>query len=195
MAHDAFEVPDAAAGAEALVRIERHDRVSALPDSLRYGIEAESDSVAERPGAHELIELSMSRRDAGSDDIGVVECRDRREDSSRGERFLHCRDDLESFELVEIWGILDYAVADDSWKRESDDVDRLSFGERFDFVGLHANQIVGGHRADLIGTTAVGGKSRDGARDVIFIHHAERDVFTDHDSDASRHGISLESGE
>ena len=72
VAHDAFEMADAAAAAEFLLWIERDDGVTALPDAFNIGPAAVADAVAESPDAGELVELAARCGDSGGDGVGVV---------------------------------------------------------------------------------------------------------------------------
>src|SRR5205085_12598729 len=71
-AHHAFEMARAAAVAKALFRIERVDRVPALPDAFRLRVAREADAAAERPDAYKAIDMTERRRDTGGDCIGVI---------------------------------------------------------------------------------------------------------------------------
>src|ERR1035438_3016477 len=54
MAHDAFQVPDAAAAAVAFLGVERDHHVARLPNSVVVRMAAESDTVAQVPDANQL---------------------------------------------------------------------------------------------------------------------------------------------
>ena len=73
MAHDAFEMSDAAAAAEGLFRIERDNGVAAFEGAGRVRIAAEADAVAEGPYADDLVELIAGGGEAGGGGVGVVE--------------------------------------------------------------------------------------------------------------------------
>src|SRR5205085_12606765 len=81
MAHHAFEMARAAAVAKALFRIERDDRVPALPDALRLRVAPEADAAADRPDANNAIEMTERHRDTGCHCIGVIQIGHRRIDT------------------------------------------------------------------------------------------------------------------
>ena len=64
IADDPFQMPEAAAAAEALFRVERHHRVARLPDAFAVRDAAETDAVAEIPDANQAVEAAPRGRHA-----------------------------------------------------------------------------------------------------------------------------------
>src|SRR3984957_4902236 len=62
LAHDAFQMADAAAATIAFARIERHHYVAAFPDAFAPRINSKAHAIAERPDANEAVQISVRRR-------------------------------------------------------------------------------------------------------------------------------------
>src|SRR5438105_15893573 len=72
MAHDAFQMAPSAAAAILLVRVEGNHGMAALPHAFDLRIQAEADSVAQRPYPDQPVEVPPTRRQSRGDNIGVV---------------------------------------------------------------------------------------------------------------------------
>ena len=81
VAHDAFEVSDAAATAVALLGVERDDHVARLPDAVVVRMAAVADAVTEVPDAHEVVHGFVGGGDAGGQRVGIVDGDDRHIDA------------------------------------------------------------------------------------------------------------------
>src|SRR5205085_4653024 len=87
-AHDALEVARAAAAAEALLRVERDDRVAVLPDAFGQRVAPEADAAPQGPHAHERAEVAARRGYSGGDCVRVVDDEDGGADALVGEKRL-----------------------------------------------------------------------------------------------------------
>src|ERR1700733_189811 len=75
MPHDAFHVSAPSTPAEALLLIERHYRVSALPDALSKRIASKANPDTQRPHPNHAVQLPMRRSKPRCHRIGIVQDR------------------------------------------------------------------------------------------------------------------------
>src|ERR1700722_14768330 len=85
VAHDAFEMADAAATAELLLGIEADGDMAAFPDAIDIGPAAIPDAVAKGPDAGQFVELAARRCYSCGDGVGVVGDVDRSGDVVSGQ--------------------------------------------------------------------------------------------------------------
>src|SRR5262249_43656283 len=76
MPENPLEVSHTAASAEALLGIECDYAMAGFPNPLAPGITAKAEAGAQRPNASYLVKLRVSRRETGSQRVGVVEDHD-----------------------------------------------------------------------------------------------------------------------
>src|ERR1700736_813385 len=72
VAHDALEMPQASAAAEAFLGIKCDGDVTAFPNALNVGPAAISNAVADGPHTRELVELAASRRHSRRNGVRVI---------------------------------------------------------------------------------------------------------------------------
>src|SRR5712675_2792508 len=106
MSQDSFEVPPSAAATQALLRIERHNRVSTLPNSFVPGITPETYAVSQRPHANQLLQLIARGGNAGGHGVGVIEDAYRSGQTARRQ----CPLQIETLHLMQVGRVLDDSV-------------------------------------------------------------------------------------
>ena len=153
VAHDAFEMADAAAAAVALFGVEGDGDVAALPDAFYVGPAAVADAVADGPDAGELFQAAVGGGDAGGDGVGVVGGVDGSVDAAGGECFGEIVGQAHAFDLGEIGRVFNDAVADDAGDGDADGVERagIVLGEEGDLAGEHLDEFAGGQGCERVG--------------------------------------------
>src|SRR5262249_15628496 len=77
MAENTLEMPDPAASAKPLLRVERNDTVAGLPHAIQVWIEAEPDAYPKRPDTGDLAQFAAGSCDTGRHCVGVVQNKNR----------------------------------------------------------------------------------------------------------------------
>src|SRR5205085_3088647 len=120
----------ATAATKDLFRIERDDRVPALPDAFSLRVAPEADATAERPDADKVIQMTECGSDAGGDCVCVVQGVNRRIDiglaQQRGER----RREILPLHLLQVRRLFNDAIANHARKADADRADLLSAARR-----------------------------------------------------------------
>ena len=120
MAHDAFDVAEPSAAAVVLALVEGDDGVAAFPHAGREGIAAVADADAKGPDADEVVEFSGGGGEPGGYAVGIVEQADGSGDVVVAQLVDEEGAHAGAFELRDIGGVFDHAVADQAGHGKTD---------------------------------------------------------------------------
>src|SRR5216684_1238680 len=180
-------VAAAAAPAEILLGIQSDDGVPAFPDSFARRIAAKAHAIPERPHARQLMQLALRRRDSRGHNVRVIEQANLRTRSFAAQRGGQSRLQRESLGLMEVGRILHDAVANDSWKADSNGFD---FFSARDFFHLPANAIhdaFRGHRLQRVERFHFFWENVGRTKNLVAFHQANGDMFHDEYTDCPAH--------
>src|SRR6266851_7089601 len=184
---NSFQVSATAATAEIFLGIQSDDGVPAFPDSFARRIAAKAHAIPERPHARQLMQLALRRRDSRGHDVRVIEQANLRTRSFAAQRGGQSRLQRESLGLMEVGRILHDAVANDSWKADSNGFD---FFSARDFFHLPANAIhdaFRGHRLQRVERFHFFWENVGRTKNLVAFHQANGDMFHDEYTDCPAH--------
>src|SRR6185437_6955450 len=148
----AFKVADAAAAAVAFLRIETDDDVTSFPHAFNVRPAAITDTVADRPDLHQLVQLAAGGGHAGGDGIGIIRGVDRGGDAALDQRAGEIVLETHAFDLGKVGRVFNHALAHDAGDSDPDGFNRTTgCGKRRDETGKNFHKFAGRDRAKVFG--------------------------------------------
>ena len=168
--------------------------MAAFEGAIGVRVAAEADAVAERPDAHDFVELIARGGEAGGGGVCVVEERDGRMNTALLENGFHLLRDLRAFELREIGRVFDDAVAHNAGQRDADGVEIVGSRaplrlQRGDEITDDIDEGIGGQVDEAVQFIRIFGIAAHVADEPMVLDEAGGDVCGHDHADASAHNF------